>query len=180
MGGSRSAKYGTSPIHGRTAGYETADSTSPRASRADASHRRWAWAARRTRPRRTRRETSAAHPLARCRGAGRVDRPAHPARRWGTHGAACGVFPAWNRQQPAATMGFPTPDTGGPMRLIGRKRSDEVVEERCPHCSEPVPEGAEECMMCGEDLKPLRGATGSREDEPPANAPSSPYAGSDA
>jgi hypothetical protein len=66
------------------------------------------------------------------------------------------------------------------MRLVGRKRSDEVVEERCPHCSEPVPEGAAECMTCGEDLKPHRGATASREDEPPANAPSSPYAGSDA
>jgi zinc-ribbon domain len=44
------------------------------------------------------------------------------------------------------------------MRLFGRKRSDGQMDEPCPHCGEPVPEGAVECMMCGVDLKPLRGA----------------------
>jgi zinc-ribbon domain len=44
------------------------------------------------------------------------------------------------------------------MRLFRRKRSDDETEERCPQCSEPVPEGATQCMMCGVDLRPLRGA----------------------
>ena len=43
------------------------------------------------------------------------------------------------------------------MRLFGRRRSKDDVEERCPHCGEPVPEGALECLMCGVDLKQLRG-----------------------
>jgi zinc-ribbon domain len=42
------------------------------------------------------------------------------------------------------------------MRLFGRKRNDDEVEERCPQCGEPVPEGAAECMMCGVDLRPFR------------------------
>jgi hypothetical protein len=41
------------------------------------------------------------------------------------------------------------------MGLFRRKRSEEEAEERCPRCNEPVPEGAEECMMCGVDLRPL-------------------------
>ncbi len=41
------------------------------------------------------------------------------------------------------------------MRLFGRKRNDDEVEERCSQCGEPVPEGAVECMMCGVDLRPL-------------------------
>jgi hypothetical protein len=41
------------------------------------------------------------------------------------------------------------------MRLFGRKRSNDEPEKRCPHCSEPVPEGALECMMCGVDLRPF-------------------------
>ena len=60
------------------------------------------------------------------------------------------------------------------MRLFRRKRSDEAVEERCPHCNEPVPEGADACFMCGEDLRPLRGTTNRGEDEPPLTAPPSP------
>jgi hypothetical protein len=63
---------------------------------------------------------------------------------------------------------------GGAMGLFRRKQSDEPVEARCPHCNEPVPEGADRCMMCGEDLGPLRGATRATEDEPPATAPPSP------
>ncbi len=43
------------------------------------------------------------------------------------------------------------------MGLFGRKRRDDEAEERCPHCREPVPEGAVECMMCGINLRPLRG-----------------------
>ena len=40
------------------------------------------------------------------------------------------------------------------MRLFGRSRKEEEVEERCPQCGEPVPEGAIECVMCGADLRP--------------------------
>jgi hypothetical protein len=43
------------------------------------------------------------------------------------------------------------------MGLFGRKRSEDEVEERCPHCREPLPEGAEKCVMCGIDLRPLQG-----------------------
>jgi hypothetical protein len=42
------------------------------------------------------------------------------------------------------------------MGLFRRKHSDEeAVEERCPQCNEPLPEGAVECVMCGADLRPL-------------------------
>lgn len=47
------------------------------------------------------------------------------------------------------------------MRLFGRKRSDDEVEERCPHCREPVPDEALECRMCGADLRALRGGRSS-------------------
>jgi hypothetical protein len=43
------------------------------------------------------------------------------------------------------------------MGLFRRKRRDDEAEERCPHCSEPLPQGAARCMMCGVDLRPLRG-----------------------
>jgi hypothetical protein len=49
------------------------------------------------------------------------------------------------------------------MRFFRRKRSDET--ERCPRCSEPVPEGAAECMMCGLPLEPFRAALSSEEAE---------------
>jgi hypothetical protein len=50
---------------------------------------------------------------------------------------------AWQRDHP--TMG-----------LFRRKHSnDDAVEERCPQCNEPLPEGAVECVMCGADLRPL-------------------------
>ena len=42
------------------------------------------------------------------------------------------------------------------MRLLGRKQNNDQHEERCPHCSERIPEGALECMMCGVDLRPLQ------------------------
>jgi hypothetical protein len=41
------------------------------------------------------------------------------------------------------------------MGLFRRKRSDEEEVTHCPHCGEPVPEGAVECMMCGVALQPL-------------------------
>jgi hypothetical protein len=41
------------------------------------------------------------------------------------------------------------------MRLFGRKRRRDDVESRCPHCREPLPEGAEMCVMCGIGLRPL-------------------------
>ena len=41
------------------------------------------------------------------------------------------------------------------MRLFRRKTTDEVPEERCPYCSERLPEGANECQMCGANLIPL-------------------------
>jgi zinc-ribbon domain len=53
------------------------------------------------------------------------------------------------------------------MRFLRRKRSDDEVEERCPHCNEPVPDEATQCMMCGVDLRPFRGAAGSKELESP-------------
>jgi zinc-ribbon domain len=41
------------------------------------------------------------------------------------------------------------------MGLFRRKRDDDEREDRCPHCGEPLPQGALECMMCGIDLRPL-------------------------
>jgi hypothetical protein len=42
------------------------------------------------------------------------------------------------------------------MSLFRRKTTIEDDGERCPHCAERVPEGADECAMCGVDLRPLR------------------------
>jgi len=41
------------------------------------------------------------------------------------------------------------------MRFFRRKPSDEVEPERCPLCRERVPEHADECAMCGADLRSL-------------------------
>jgi hypothetical protein len=57
------------------------------------------------------------------------------------------------------------------MRLFGRKRSDDEVEERCPQCGEPVPDQSVECMMCGVDLRPLRGRPRRDELESSTSAP---------
>jgi hypothetical protein len=57
------------------------------------------------------------------------------------------------------------------MRLFGRKRSNDEVEERCPHCGEPVPDQAVDCMMCGVDLRPLRGRPRGEELESSTSAP---------
>jgi hypothetical protein len=37
-----------------------------------------------------------------------------------------------------------------------RRKATEPEPERCPLCSERVPEQASECAMCGADLRPLR------------------------
>ena len=57
------------------------------------------------------------------------------------------------------------------MQLFARKRSNDQAEERCPQCNEPVPDQAVECMMCGVDLRPLRGQPRSEELESSASAP---------
>ncbi len=58
------------------------------------------------------------------------------------------------------------------MRLFGRKRSKNEVQERCPQCGEPVPDQAMECMMCGVDLRPLRGCPSSEKLESSASSTS--------
>lgn len=57
------------------------------------------------------------------------------------------------------------------MGLFRRKPSSDEREDRCPHCAEPLPEDALECMMCGNDLRPLRGARGGDDPEPPQKGP---------
>ena len=42
------------------------------------------------------------------------------------------------------------------MGLFRSKASAEVEPERCPVCTERVPEHAEQCAMCGADLRSLR------------------------
>jgi hypothetical protein len=42
------------------------------------------------------------------------------------------------------------------MGLFRRTANVEVEPERCPLCRERVPEGADECAMCGADLRALR------------------------
>jgi hypothetical protein len=45
------------------------------------------------------------------------------------------------------------------MRLFRRKTTIENEGERCPRCAEKVLEGANECAMCGVDLRPLRSSS---------------------
>jgi hypothetical protein len=42
------------------------------------------------------------------------------------------------------------------MRLFRRRTITDTDDERCPRCTEKVPQGADECAMCGLDLRPLR------------------------
>jgi zinc-ribbon domain len=49
------------------------------------------------------------------------------------------------------------------MRFFRRKPTTNDEPERCPHCREPLPDGAIECMMCGAALEPLRAEPRSRE-----------------
>jgi hypothetical protein len=41
------------------------------------------------------------------------------------------------------------------MGLFRRKATVEDEPERCPLCGERLPDDADECAMCGADLKPL-------------------------
>jgi hypothetical protein len=43
------------------------------------------------------------------------------------------------------------------MALFRRKPKAEEEPERCPVCTERLPDDADECAMCGADLKALRG-----------------------
>ncbi len=52
------------------------------------------------------------------------------------------------------------------MGLFRRKATTEDEPERCPVCRERLPANADECAMCGADLKPLRGSFERRVDEP--------------
>lgn len=52
------------------------------------------------------------------------------------------------------------------MRFFRREPTKDDEPKRCPHCREPVPDGAVECMMCGGSLEPLRGEPRSEETEP--------------
>jgi hypothetical protein len=42
------------------------------------------------------------------------------------------------------------------MGLFRRKPKVEDDAERCPLCTERLPDGADQCAMCGADLKALR------------------------
>ena len=42
------------------------------------------------------------------------------------------------------------------MGLFRRNTNAEPEVEHCPLCGERVPDGADECKMCGANLKPLR------------------------
>jgi rRNA maturation endonuclease Nob1 len=46
------------------------------------------------------------------------------------------------------------------MGLFRRNTNMEPEAERCPLCGERVPEGSDECKMCGANLKPLRPSRG--------------------
>ena len=56
------------------------------------------------------------------------------------------------------------------MRLFRRKATSEDEGERCPRCSERVPEGADRCLMCGVDLRPLRQGSPDRRGDTPVRS----------
>ena len=56
------------------------------------------------------------------------------------------------------------------MRLFRRKATSEYEGERCPRCSERVPEGADRCLMCGVDLRPLRQGSPDRRGDTPVRS----------
>jgi len=45
---------------------------------------------------------------------------------------------------------------GDDVGLFRRKPKVEEEPERCPLCTERLPDGVDECAMCGADLKALR------------------------
>ena len=54
--------------------------------------------------------------------------------------------------------------------MFRRNPKVEVESERCPLCAERVPDGADECAMCGADLKTLRRWSEDRDPGPAARA----------
>ena len=48
---------------------------------------------------------------------------------------------------------------GDDVGLFRRKPKVEEGPERCPLCTERLPDGADECAMCGADLKALHPAS---------------------
>ena len=56
------------------------------------------------------------------------------------------------------------------MGLFRRNPKVEAEPERCPLCAERVPDGANECAMCGADLKALRPWSEDRDRGPAARA----------
>jgi rRNA maturation endonuclease Nob1 len=52
------------------------------------------------------------------------------------------------------------------MALFRRRAAVEDEPERCPVCRERLPDDADECAMCGADVKPLRPALERRVGEP--------------
>jgi len=56
------------------------------------------------------------------------------------------------------------------MRLFRRRATSEEEGERCPRCRERVPEGADECHMCGLDLRPVRREAPDRDGKAPVGA----------
>lgn len=48
------------------------------------------------------------------------------------------------------------PDERSDVGLFRRKPKIEEEPERCPVCTERVPDDADECAMCGADLRALR------------------------
>jgi hypothetical protein len=55
------------------------------------------------------------------------------------------------------------------MGLFRRKATSESEGERCPRCRERVPDGADECVMCGADLRPLRPVSPGERGVPPVS-----------
>ena len=56
------------------------------------------------------------------------------------------------------------------MGLFRRNPKVEAEPERCPLCAERVPDGADECGMCGADLRALRPWSEDRDRGPAARA----------
>ena len=52
------------------------------------------------------------------------------------------------------------------MGLFRRKREVEEEPERCPVCTERLPDDADECAMCGANLKALRPSSKRRAGRP--------------
>jgi hypothetical protein len=59
------------------------------------------------------------------------------------------------------------------MGLFRRRPDVEPEPERCPICTERVPDGADECAMCGADLRTMRRSRPGMGAGPHSGAPSS-------